>query len=1079
MTSTNNSNNKNAAPPTGNYLYNGGGVKRPSDSSSRSWPNAQTAKTSRLLRALLLLFLLACGVYANPLFAATDQEPRKVTGIVTDELDTPLPGATVQVEKSTKGVITDLDGKFEIQVSGNDKLVVSYIGYETKTVSVGDRNSLTIKLSPKSNELNDVTVVAFGKQKKESMTTAIETIDPKELKVPTGNLTAALAGRLAGVISYQRSGEPGKDNAEFFIRGVTTFGYSSSPLILLDGFEISTDDLARIQPDNIEQFSILKDATAAALYGSKGANGVIMITTKKGMEGKARVSFRHESRFSTPTKIPETVDGVTYMQLYNEAQYNDNPLLPPFYEAQKIQNTINNVNPYAYPNVDWYDELFKNFTYNQYYYMNVSGGSKDLQYYLAAAYTNETGILKNEQMNNFKNNINIGTFDITAKVNLALTKTTDFEVNVNSVFRNYNGPSVNAEDIFKGVMSVNPVEFPKYYMPDEKNIYTKHVLFGMNSRNSMPNPYADMVKGYKDGFSSHVISQFTFNQKLDFLTKGLNFHAKVAINVDTNHEVNRWYDPYFYNIKDYDELSDVYTLSEIRKGSDVLGTPNNSRSSYSHFYFETGLSYNRTFNEDHDFGVIAIYTQEEEKDSAEGSQSIQVTLPRRNQALRTRVNYAYKGKYMVEGSLTYNGSEKFDADHRWGVFPAVGLGYMISNEDFWEPLSSVMDKFKIRYSYGMVGNDDISSPQDRFYFISDVTTGDSYTWGKDFATSFAGLKVNRYANPEITWEVARKQDIGVEFNLWRILDVQLDYFTERREKIYEKRAHIPATMGLTSDIWGNVGTVKSWGWDGSADLNWAINKDAWLTGRFNFTYAKNKILEREEPAYRDPYLRQVGWPVNQQWGWIAERLFIDEADVANSPDQQLGTKAQPGDIKYKDINNDGIINDNDRVPIGYPSVPELSYGFGLSAGYKNWDISFFFQGQGRSSFFIDPAAIAPFNNYRNCVQYIADDHWSPNNPVSHPFWPRLTAQDNSNNYRSNSTWWMRNGRYLRLKNIEVGYTLPKSVLRKLGLTNLRFYFTGMNLLCFSDFDLWDPEMGGNGLNYPLQRVYNLGVQFDF
>ncbi len=1039
--------------------------------------NTQREPNGILKMFLLLLCIVGTSVF-NQALAVVDQSPIKVIGVVSDELNTPLPGAAVQVDKSTKGVITDLDGKFEIEVLSTDKLLISYVGYETQVITIGDKKTLYVKMTPKTNELQDVTVVAFGKQRKESMTSAIETINPKELKMPTGNLTAALAGRLAGVISYQKSGEPGKDNAEFFVRGVTTFGYSSSPLILLDGFEISANDLARIQPDNIEQFSILKDATSAALYGSKGANGVIMVTTKKGQEGKPRISFRHESRFSTPTKIPKTVDGVTYMKLYNEAQFNDNPLLPPYYEAQKIQNTINGVNSYAYPNVNWYDELFKNLTYNQYYYLNVSGGSKDIQYYLAAAYTNETGILKNEQMNNFQNNINIGTYDVTAKVNIQLTKTTSFEVNMNSRFQNYTGPSVEANDIFNRVMDANPVEFPKYYLPDEKNVYTKHVLFGMNPRNSMANPYADMVKGYKDGFSSNILSQFSLNQKLDFLTKGLNFHAKVSIKTDSSHDSNRSYAPFFYNIKDYDELADVYSLSEIVKGSDVLGEPVNTRSANSHFYFEAGLSYSNVFNDDHELGAVVIYTQEENKNTAaEGS--IQVTLPQRNQALRARANYAYKSRYLVEGSVTYNGSEKFDADHRWGVFPAIGAGYMISNENFWRPLSKVVDKFKIRYSYGLVGNDNISDPKDRFYFLSDIGREGGYTWGKDFLTSYSGLRVKRYANPEITWEIARKQDIGVEFNLWRVLDVQLDYFHERREKVYEKRAHIPSTMGLTSDIWGNVGEVKSWGWDGSADLNYAINKDAWLTGRFNFTYAKNEVTEREEPAYRDEYRRTIGWPVRQQWGLIAERLFIDEADVANSPTQGFGTNVQPGDIKYKDINNDGIVNDNDMVPIGYPSVPEFSYGFGLSAGYKNWDISFFFQGQGHNSFFIDPSRIAPFMNYRNAVSYIADDHWSPNNPVSHAFWPRLSTENNASNYKKESTWWLRDGRYLRLKTIELGYSLPKNTLRKVGLSNLRFYFSGLNLLCFSSFNLWDPEMGDNGLGYPLQRVYNIGVQFDF
>lgn len=1022
-----------------------------------------------------IVFALMLGSLSSVVHA---QGQRTVTGVIMDENGETLPGASVQVEKSTRGVMADLDGRFEISVNPTDKLVFTYIGFDEQTVAVGSSKELRIVMTRKSNELDGVTVVAFGRQRKESMTTAIESIQPKELKMPTGNVTAALSGRLAGVISYQRSGEPGKDNAEFFVRGVTTFGYSSSPLILLDGFEITANDLARIQPDNIEQFSILKDATAAALYGSKGANGVIMITTKKGMEGKLRVSFRHESRFSTPTRIPQTVDGVDYMRLYNEAQYNDNPLLPPFYEAQKIQNTINGVNPYAYPDVNWYDELFDNFTYNQYYYLNVSGGSKNLQYYVAAAYTNENGILKNEPVNNFRNNIDMGTYDIVAKMNLALTPTTDFEVNVNSVFRDYTGPSVNASDIFHGVMNANPVEFPKYYAPDAKNEYTKHVLFGMNSRGSMTNPYAEMVKGYKDGFSSHVISQFTLNQKLDFITKGLHAHAKVSVNVDTDHEVNRSYSPYFYNIKDYDELSDVYTLSEIRKGSDVLGEPYNSRTSSSHLYIETGLSYNRVIK-GHEFGAIAVYTQEEKKNSAEGNQSIQLTLPQRNQALRTRVNYAFKNKYMVEGSLTYNGSEKFNASNRWGLFPAVGLGYMVSNEKFWTPLSKVVNKFKLRYSYGLVGNDNISSPEDRFYFLSDVGRGGGYTWGKDFLTSYSGLRIYRYANPDITWEVARKQDVGLEMSLLDILDIQLDYFTERREKIYERRAHIPSTMGLTSDIWGNVGIVESHGLDGSMDLNWIINKDAWLSGRFNWTLAKNKVLAIEEPAYRDAYLRKINQPVNQVWGFIAERLFIDEQDVANSPEQQLGTSVRPGDIKYKDINGDGVVNDNDRVPIGYPTVPELSYGFGLSAGLKNWDVSFFFQGQGRCSFFINPNDIAPFNNYRNAVRYIADDHWSPNNPVSHSFWPRLTTQSNSNNYRTESTWWLRNGRYLRLKNVELGYTLPTRLVSRIGLTNLRVYLSGMNLFCLSSFKLWDPEMGGDGLGYPLQKVYNIGLQFDF
>lgn len=1031
----------------------------------------------------IFLFAFLSFVLAGISWAADPSTPnptqqKKITGIVLDDTGSPLPGATILVEKSTRGVTTDMDGTFEINVSSSDKLIISYLGFDSKTVSVGDQSRVVVKLSPKPNELDDVTVVAFGKQKKGSVVSSIETIDPKELRVPSSNLTTALAGRLAGVIAYQRSGEPGKDNAEFFIRGVTTFGYAKSPLILLDGFEVSANDLASIEPDNIAQFSVLKDATAAALYGSKGANGIIIVTTKQGVEGKPIVNFRHESRFSVPTQIPETVDGVNYMRLYNQAQYNDNPLLPPYYSAQKIQNTINNVNPYAYPNMNWYDELFEKMTYNQHYTLNVKGGSETIRYYMAASYTNDTGILKNEKHNNFKNNINIDRFNIMAKVNIDLTKTTQFEVNMNSVFQNYTGPVADATNIFNNVMAGNPVEFPKFYQPDTANAYTKHILFGTNPRNSLVNPYAEMVKGYKDGFTSNILSQFSFEQKMDFLTKGLVFRAKVSIKTDSSQESKRWYDPYKYNIKSYDELSNQYVLSEIVRGSETLGNPENIRTANSHFYIETGFNYNNVFNDAHEIGAVVLYTQEENKNTAaEGT--IQMTLPSRNQGIRSRVNYAYKSRYIAEASLAYNGSEKFDKYHRWGIFPALGLGYMISNESFWAPLESTVDKFKLRYSYGLVGNDNISHPRDRFFFLSDIGDGGGYTWGQDFLTNYPGVHIKRYANPEITWEIAHKHDIGVEFNLFKMFDVQLDYFSETRESIYQKREHLPATMGLTSDIFGNVGKVNSSGWDGSVDLNHAFNKNAWITGRFNFTYAKNEIIENEEPAYRDKYLSRKGYAVDQAWGYIAERLFIDEADVANSPVQELGTKAQAGDIKYKDINNDGKINSNDRVAIGYSTVPELSYGFGLSGGYKTWDVSFFFQGQGRSAFFIDPNSIAPFMNYRNALSYIAEDHWSPNNPVSQAFWPRLTTAENKNNYERNSTWWLRNGKYLRLKSLEIGYSLPQRIIRKTPLSSLRVYVSGMNLFCLSSFDLWDPEMGGNGLGYPLQRVYNVGINLSF
>lgn len=1013
---------------------------------------------------------------------SVQQNRRPISGVVVDGNNDPLPGVTVMVPSRQGGVITDVDGAYTIEAATGEELRFQFLGMKTVTIEVGSGTIYNVQLLEDVEMLDEVTVTAFATQKKESVVSSIETISPSELKVPSSNLTTALAGRLAGVISYQRSGEPGADNAQFFVRGVTTFGYASSPLILLDGFEVDANALARVDPDNIASFSVLKDATSAALYGSKGANGVIMVTTKKGQAGTPKISFRAEGRLSTPTKVQKTVDGITYMNLYNQAQFNDNPLLEPYYNAQKIQNTMEGLNEYAYPNINWYDEMFNSNAFNQYYNFNVSGGGSVVRYYLAVSYNKEEGILKNNRLNNFKNNIDIDRFNILANITMDLTPTTVFDINMNSIFENYTGPLDNTDDVFKSVMNSNPVEFPKFYLPDEDHAYVKHTLFGSDATGSMMNPFAQMVRGYKDGSTGRITSQFSLDQNLDALTEGLMARGKVSIKSDSYHESKRSYTPYLYNIKNYDAFNDTYVLQEVRRGTDALGDPEQWRDGVFRLYLEGGLTYARRFAGVHDVSGLLIYTQEEIKNTSGNPGSIQRTLPQRLQGMRARLNYGFDDRYLAEMSLTYTGSEKFASDHRWGIFPAMGVGYILSNESYWEPLQDVMPMFKLKYSLGMVGNDQIAGPEDRFFFLSDIDPGSwGYRWGRNFNSSYGGFNINRYANPQITWEIAVKQNVGFEMDLFknRALKVILEYFTENREQIYQARANLPETMGLTSDVYGNVGEVKSAGWDGSIDLNHSFNKDLWISGRFNFTYAHNEIIENEEPEYRWSYLSNIGWPINTWKGYIAERLFIDEADVANSPKQELGGIVRAGDIKYKDINGDGRVNSDDQVHIGYPIVPEITYGFGLSGGYKNFDLSFFMQGQDRVSFFINPNNIAPFVEQRNAMQYIADDHWNPNNPVAKAFWPRLSASYNDNNNVSNSTWWIRNGRFLRMKNAELGYTLPKSFFPSTGIESLRLYLAGQNLFNLSDFKLWDPEMGGEGFNYPLQKVYSVGLTVSF
>lgn len=1055
---------------------------------------AQAVGILALSLALCFPLALRAGAAGEaPNDAASQQIRKTVTGTVTDTQGEPLPGVAVQIVGKQGGVLTDVDGKYAIAANPDEELRFQLVGMKTLTVKVGTRGIVNVRMEDDVESLDEVTISAFSTQKKASVVSSIETINPKELRLPSSNLTNSLAGRLAGVISYQRSGEPGNDNAQFFVRGVTTFGYASSPLILVDGFEVSAVDLARIDPDNIEQFAVLKDATAAALYGSKGANGVIMVTTKRGVAGKVKVSLRADARRSSPTKILETVDGVTYMNLYNQAQFNDNPLLEPYYSAQKIQNTIDGLNEYAYPNLDWYDAMFKPNAINRHYNLNITGGGTVVKYYLAVSYDKDEGILRDHKLNNFRNNIDINRFNILSNVTIDLTPTTKIDINMNSIFENYTGPYDNTTDIFASVVGTNPVEFPKYYLPDEKHKYLKHILFGSNATGSMSNPFARMVRGYKDGSMGRITSQFSIDQKLDVVADGLLARAKVSIKNDNRYENYRRYDPYLYNIKTYDEFTDTYELVQVHKGTDALDNPTITRSGEFKFYMEGGLIYSHVFDKIHDVSGLLIYTQEELKNTGiykPDEMTIQRTLPQRNQGLRARLNYGLMDKYLVELSLTYTGSEKFDKSHRWGIFPAVGLGYIISNEPFWTPLRNAVPGLKFKYSWGRVGNDQIADANDRFFFLSDISPNSwGYEWGKDFNTYYGGFNIGRYANPMITWEIAQKQNAGIEMSLFKskAVKVNLEYFSENRSQIYQERKNLPATLGLTSAVYGNVGKVKSYGVDGSIDLNANIGRDGWITGRLNMTYAHNEVVENEEPEYRWPYLSDIGWPIHTRKGYIAERLFIDRNDVHNSPVQELGSVPQAGDIKYKDINKDGRVNSDDQVHIGYPTVPEITYGFGLSGGWKNFDISFFMQGQDRVSFFIDPKAdhdtyyhgIAPFAGHRGALQIIADDHWNPNNPVSHAFWPRLSASINGNNSVQYSTWWLRNGRFLRLKTLEVGYTLPAKWVKPVGTSMVRLYFVGQNLFNISDFKLWDPEMGGNGFNYPLQRVYSIGLNVSF
>ncbi|WP_349314113.1 TonB-dependent receptor [Chitinophaga sp. MM2321] len=1008
-----------------------------------------------------------------------------IRGKVTDTTGLPLPGVSITLKSAPqKGVQTDAAGNYSFRIPMKDILVFSFIGFEKKEVAISRSTVLNTILQTIDSKLGEVAIVAFGTQKKTSMVGAVTTINPKELKGPTSNLTTMLAGRLAGVISYQRSGEPGKDNAEFFIRGVTSFGTGKvDPLILIDGMEMTTNDLARIQPDDISGFSILKDATASSLYGARGANGVILITTKSGQKGDTKFNVRVENSTSSNTSNFKLADNIDYMNLANEAVLTRNPLTSRPYAQSKIAHTAAGDDPYLYPNNNWIKQLAKDNTNNQRYNANVTGGVDRAQYYISGTYNIDNGVLRSISENNFNSNVKTRNYEIRSNINIKLTPTTEAIVRTSGRFNDYNGPIGGGSEIFRQAMTANPVLFPAYFpssfAPDEK-----HPLFGNMKTGDggfYNNPFANSVAGFQQETSSTLIAQLELKQDLHFLTKGLSARLMTYTKRYSFFNMSRQYHPFYYSASiDPEEGMRGLTLLNEKDGTEYLNYTPGIKVLNTYTYMEAALNYNTTIREKHNIGAMLITIMNNQLSANETT--LIMSLPHRNQGLSGRLTYDYDNRLMTEFNFGYNGSERFHRSHRFGFFPSIGAGWNVSNEKFFEALLPVVSRLKLRGTYGLVGNDQIGNEGDRFFYLSDVVINDpgkSYTFGENFTEGKPGVSIRRYENKDITWEQAYKTNLGFELELFKSFHLEADFFREKRTNILMSRAYIPTSLGLNAIPQANVGEAAGQGIDMSGDYKHAFNKNTSLIIRGTFTYATSKMLVNEEPNYpqQNRYLSAIGYPIKQTWGLVAERYFIDEHEVANSPRQNYGNYLA-GDLKYQDINGDGQITDLDKVPMGYPTVPEINYGFGFTFTYRAFDISAFFQGSGRSSLFINPRAISPFAEQQGLLQVVADDHWSEDNRNLYAFWPRLSHEMQANNLQT-SNWWMRNGAFLRLKTMELAYNLPDSYMRKYRLSTCRIYANGLNLFLLSKFKLWDVEMGGNGLAYPVQRVINIGMNIGF
>lgn len=831
---------------------------------------AKRGRLSISWRACILLVGLCCpfpvvSSYATDSITEIQQnKTKKFRGNVLDEAGAPVTGATVQIQGKAGGVITDIDGNFTIEVGESDVLQITFIGLETQLVPVRGKASMKIVMKELRDELEEVTVVAFAKQKKESVIGSIQTVKPAELKTPSSNLTTSLAGRMAGVIAYQRSGEPGKDNANFFIRGVTTFGYKKDPLILLDNVEVSSDDLARVQPDDIASFSVLKDATSTALYGARGANGVILVTTKEGKEGKAQVSVRVENSFSAPTKMIDIADPISYMRLNNEAVLTRDPqgVIP--YPESKIANTMApNRNPYVYPTVDWMKEMFKDYTVNQRVNFNVRGGGSVATYYLAGTFSNDTGLLKNDGLNNFNSNISLKKYNILSTFNIHLTKTTEVKVRFQADFDDYRGPVDGGNILFDHAIHASPVDFPKYYLPDLQNQGVGHPLFGNMEGANHINPYAIMTSGYKDYSRTNISAQAEIEQNLDFITEGLTVQGHFSTVRRSYFDVSRSYTPYYYKIGFYDKESDNYVLQALNpdSGTEYLGYSEGPKDVYTQIYMQAKANYARKFGL-HDVGALLVYQRKEELLGNAGS--VIKSLPKRNQGISGRMSYGYDSRYFAEFNFGYNGSERFAQNERYGFFPSIGGAWMLSNEAFWRPIEKVANKLKLKVTYGLVGNDAIGSDSDRFFYLSNMnmnSSGRGQVFGTNWGNYKDGISTVRYPNEFITWEVAKKLNIGFELGLFNSLDVQFDYFREDRSKILMDRSFIPTTMGLEASVRANVGEAASHGVDLSVNYNHWFNNKIWLQGYGNFTYATSEFKVADEPDYAAaglPWRSRVG-----------------------------------------------------------------------------------------------------------------------------------------------------------------------------------------------------------------------------
>lgn len=1015
----------------------------------------------------------------------------RITGKVVDDGRAPMVGVTIIVVDSTIGVVSDAEGNFAITAQAGDRLMFSYVGYQSVTITAetGNRNPVIV-LKQENVAVEEVVVVAHGTQTRESIVGAVSTVRPAQLQSSNSDLTASFAGNIAGMIAWQTGGIPGaltedEMNTKFYIRGITSFQTNANidPLILLDGVESSKLDLARIDPEDIESMSVLKDASATAMYGARGANGVILVTTKKGESGSVYTSARYEAIVSMPTREIDVVGPIEYMKLYNETVLGRNPAAPPRYTREQIENASNpDIPSFVYPANDWYETMFKSHSINHHMGVNIRGGSDVVQYYASLNYNIDNGMLKTDRLNDFSVNIKSNTMTLRINLNINLTKNIKLVVNSFSTFDKYHGPIQDVRQAYAMAFKASPVDFAVTYPADDYYKWN-HIRFGGSTTSY--NPYAELHAGYTDRMRYSTINRAEYIHNLDFITKGLEFRANASLSQEGYFTSSFSTAPYYYGLRNYDFATGVHSLLPIVEGSRVLSSvPSTSGSTSStRMAFELSPRYNRTWD-NHQLSSTVVFQLQENRGAMPST--LFASFPQRNISLAARAMYGYKERYFLEGSFGYNGSERFAKNNRMGFFPAIGGSWVISKENFMGGISDVLPFLKLRLSWGKVGNDGIIS-NPRFAHLSTINLLSirNHTLVNMPQQAY---RIDNYANPKVTWEVAESVNMGLDFGLFRgLLEFNIDAYREVRHNVLDYRTTVPSSLGLTTPALDNVGKVDSRGMELAVKVQHAFSPDLWVILNGTFTYSKAKFMEIEEATNKPEWQRREGRDISQAFGYIAEGLFQDQAEIYNSPDQ--GGNLMVGDIRYRDINDDGVIDVYDAVPIGFPETPRVIYGFNTFINYKNLEFSFAFQGMGQRSFFLDPQELSPFVGNNAVLQKIADDHWREGGAKERPFWPRMSTSsiiehNPHENYYSGaevrkSTYFMKEGEFLRCRLIELGYNLPKQLSQRMGLRNVKVYARVNNPFVISSFNVWDIELGSSGFNYPIQRTYSAGINVTF